>query len=218
MYTRSITLAVTALGLAAAPALAAPTVQAVTDLNLRAGPGPRFEIISVIDQEASAEIQGCLENGSWCKVSYNGDTGWAYGEYLTGKVAEDYIPVVSQQTTIETGTVTYENEDHSGAVIGSGSAGALAGAIVGGPVGAVAGAIAGGAAGAAVEPKEEVVSYVRTNKVEPVYLEGEVVTGVQLPDTVQLQEIPDSEYRYVYVNGAPVLVEPENRTVVHIAR
>ncbi|SEP17444.1 Uncharacterized conserved protein YraI [Salinihabitans flavidus] len=217
MYTRNITLAATALSLAAAPAMAA-TVQAVTDLNMRAGPGPQYEIIGVIDQKGSAEVEGCFEEGNWCRVSYEGNTGWAYGEYLTDEVSDSYVPIVSEQSTVEIGTVTYENEEHDQAIVGSGTAGAVAGAIIGGPVGAVAGAIAGGTAGAAAEPREEVVRYVRTNRLEPVYLEGEVVTGVQLPESVDLQEIPNSEYRYVYLNGAPVLVDAENRTVVHIAR
>ncbi|MFW8636286.1 DUF1236 domain-containing protein [Cribrihabitans pelagius] len=221
-----LTLAASALALIAGQGLAATSATAVTDLNLRAGPGPQHEVIGVIAKDASTDIEGCLEDSNWCKVTYEGTTGWAYGEYLGGAAAEaeveaevnTFVPVVSSQSTIETGTVTYENEDHAGAVAGSGTFGAVAGALVGGPVGAAAGAIIGGTAGALAEPAEEVVSYVRTNKVEPVYLDGEVVTGVQLPETVELQEIPDSEYRYVYVNTLPVLVDAENRTVVHIVR
>ncbi|MFW8594659.1 DUF1236 domain-containing protein [Cribrihabitans neustonicus] len=222
MQKQFLTLAASALALVAGPGLAATSAMAVTDLNLRAGPGPQHEVIGVITKDASADIEGCLEDSKWCKVTYDGTTGWAYGEYLGGADAEaetqTFVPVVSSQSTIETGTVTYENEDHAGAVAGSGTVGAVAGALIGGPVGAAAGAIIGGTAGALAEPAEEVVSYVRTNKVEPVYLEGEVVTGVQLPETVELKEIPDSEYRYVYVNNVPVLVEAENRTVVHIVR
>ena len=53
---------------------------------------------------------------------------------------------------------------------------------------------------------------------DPVYLEGEVVVGATLPETVELREIPDYEYRYVYVNGVPVLVEAETRQIVRIVR
>ncbi|MGR3762315.1 DUF1236 domain-containing protein (plasmid) [Roseobacteraceae bacterium NS-SX3] len=218
MQKRMFILTASALALAAAPVLAQTSAQAVTDLNLRAGPGPDQEIIGVIAKDASAEVEGCLEESNWCKVTYEGNTGWAYGEYLTGEISDTYVPIVSEQTTVEVGTVTYENENHTGAVVGSGTVGAVAGALLGGPAGAVAGAIAGGAAGAVVEPEGEVVTYVRTNKLEPIYLDGEVVTGVKLPETVELAEIPNSDYRYVYVNGLPVLVDAENRTVVHIVR
>jgi hypothetical protein len=53
---------------------------------------------------------------------------------------------------------------------------------------------------------------------EPVYLEGEVVVGAQVPDTVTVQPIPDYDYDYVYINGQPVLIDPANRQIVHIFR
>ena len=42
--------------------------------------------------------------------------------------------------------------------------------------------------------------------------------GASLPETVELREIPDYEYRYVYVNGQPVLVEPSSRRIVYVMR
>jgi hypothetical protein len=49
-------------------------------------------------------------------------------------------------------------------------------------------------------------------------VDGEVVVGAQIPDTVQLQAVPDYQYRYVYVNGVPVLVEPAERRIVYVIR
>ncbi|TIV09513.1 MAG: DUF1236 domain-containing protein, partial [Mesorhizobium sp.] len=51
-----------------------------------------------------------------------------------------------------------------------------------------------------------------------VYLDGEVVTGATLPDTVELREIPDYRYRYVYVNNQPALVDPGTRRIVYVMR
>ena len=109
------------------------------------------------------------------------------------------------------------------AVVTGGATGAIAGAIIGGPIGAVVGGVAGAAIGGTAEgvaspPNEKVVTYVRTNKMEPVYLDGEVVVGASLPETVVLNEVPDYEYRYVYVNGQPVLVEPQTRRIVYVVR
>ncbi|RUW25072.1 DUF1236 domain-containing protein, partial [Mesorhizobium sp. M1A.F.Ca.IN.020.06.1.1] len=67
-------------------------------------------------------------------------------------------------------------------------------------------------------PPAEVGTYVTTHRVEPVYLEGEVVTGAVLPDTVELREIPDYNYRYVYVNNQPALVDPGTRRIVYVMR
>jgi hypothetical protein len=54
--------------------------------------------------------------------------------------------------------------------------------------------------------------------VEQVYLDGEIVVGAGIPETVMLAPVPDSEYSYAYVNGVPVLVETQNRTVTYIVR
>lgn len=80
------------------------------------------------------------------------------------------------------------------------------------------GTIVGSVPGADYEPAPQVRAYIRDNRYEPVYLEGEVAVGTSLPETVEVYEIPDYEYRYVYVNGQPVLVEPQTRRIVYIVR
>ncbi|WP_370853058.1 DUF1236 domain-containing protein [Pararhizobium haloflavum] len=69
-----------------------------------------------------------------------------------------------------------------------------------------------------IDPPENVTTYVQSNQVEPVYLEGEVVVGAQVPETVALTEVPDYDYRYVNVNSQPVLVDPSNRQIVYVYR
>ncbi|TNF22024.1 MAG: DUF1236 domain-containing protein [Rhodobacteraceae bacterium] len=215
MFRTAILTASTAI-LAAGPLAAATSATAVTDLNLRAGPGPQYEIIGVIAGQDEAEVEACLEQGNWCKVTYEGQEGWAYGEYLTAMVDEAATAVVAPEVTIA--RVTYDDSKDAEAFVGAGSVGALAGALIAGPVGAVAGGLLAGSAGAAAQPDERVVTYVRTNTLEPIYLDGEVVTGAILPETVELAEIPESELRYVYVNGQPVLVDPAERTIVYVIR
>ena len=67
-------------------------------------------------------------------------------------------------------------------------------------------------------PPDTVRHYVVTHEEAPVHLDREVVTGVTLPDTVVLGEVPDYQYRYVNVNGLPVLVEPQSRQIVYVMR
>lgn len=217
MFTPKRALTASALALLAAPVWAGAQVQAVTDLNLRAGPGPQHEIIGVISKDGAVKLDGCLEQSNWCKVGYDGSEGWAYGEYLTATVTEKYIPVVAKDSPVEVTTVTYENTGEADAPMGA-LGGAITGGLIAGPAGVVAGAIAGAAAGEAAVPDEKVVSYVRSNATDPVYVQGEVVTGVMIPEEVQLTAVPDSEYRYVYLNGLPVLVEADDRTVVYVVR
>ncbi|MEW9806051.1 DUF1236 domain-containing protein [Mesorhizobium sp. ZMM04-5] len=205
-------------------ASAQSAVVATTDLNVRAGPGPQHQVVGVIGAGRSADLNGCLEGSKWCVVAFEGREGWVYSDYLTGEFGG--TQVVLTERPANSGVVVVDppadvDGGATGAITG-GVTGAVAGAIVAGPIGAVvgggAGAIGGAAAGTVIDPPEQVRTYVASNQIEPVYLEGEVVVGAGLPETVKLREIPDYKYRYVYVNGQPVLVEPDSRRIVYVMR
>lgn len=217
MPMRNILMTASALTLVAVPASADFSAQAMTDLNLRAGPGPHYEILDVIKGEDTAFVDGCLEDANWCRVSYDGTEGWAYGAYLTETMDDPKAIVSTEARTVA--TVTYDGDETAAAATAGGVAGAIiGGAIIGGPLGAAAGALLGSAAGAGAEVSTSTVTYVRDNALEPVYLEGEVVAGAELPEVVTLAEIPDETYGYAYVNGVPVVVDPETRVIVHVVR
>jgi hypothetical protein len=76
--------------------------------------------------------------------------------------------------------------------------------------------IAGGTTGTVLDPPRRVRTYVSAHRVRPVYLDNDITVGSSLPDTVELREIPDYQYRYVYVNDRPMLVEPGSRRVVYV--
>lgn len=206
-------------------ALAQSAVVATTDLNVRAGPGPQYPIVGVIGADGQATLNGCLEASKWCQVSAAGVEGWAYSDYLIGDNAGVEVVVTERPAEMPVPVVTYDSRQDDAALgggVAGAATGAIAGAIIGGPVGAavggIAGAAGGGITGAAITPAPEVRTYIEQNPVDPVYLDGEVVVGASLPETVVMREIPDYEYRYVYVNGQPVLVEPESRRIVYIVR
>lgn len=216
-------LAKTILGLSAATMIATSAsaqtmATASTDLHLRAGPGPNYKIIDVIDAEGEVTLHGCLEEANWCEVDYAGQTGWAYGDYLATSLDGDVVAVYPNRTRIETRTVTFNKNAEEQGVLALGSMGAAAGAlIVGGPAAIVAGAILGGATGAAVAPEEETVTYIRENPVEPVFVRGELIVGAGVPETVQVYQVPGSDLSYVNLNGRYVLVESDSRQIAYIA-
>ncbi|EAU39950.1 hypothetical protein FP2506_17779 [Fulvimarina pelagi HTCC2506] len=205
--------------LAATPSLAQTAVSSTTDLNVRAGPGPNYEIIGVLPQGSAGTLAGCTEGGSWCQVTVDGTQGWASAQYLTTDVDGETVVVVQRRQAAPEAipTVTYEDDGGAGEVAGA-AAGATIGALVGGPVGAAVGGGVGLAAGAALNPPDERVEYVRSNPAEPVYLEGETVVGAGIPENVQLNPVPEYEYEYANVNGQQVLVDPGTRQIVYIVR
>lgn len=208
-----------ALAMATAPAMA-EMATATTDLNLRAGPSSREPVIGMIAGGDSVNIDGCVNNGRWCKVSMANGEGWVSSRFLAGDFATTGV-IVGEST----GSIRPARPGSPGTTAGvltGGTAGAITGAVIGGPPGAViggaAGMLAGGATGAALDPPYRVRTYIRSNRVEPVYIQGDYAVGTRLPRTVVLNEIPDYQYRYVYLNDRPVLVEPGSRRIVYVMR
>lgn len=206
-----------AVTLLSSAAYAQTNASAWTDLNLRTGPGPQFEIIGVIPASGEVMIEGCLEAASWCKITHDGTNGWASGDYLTTMVEEKRVAIYPNRDTVSVETVVYSDTSAENTAAG-GATGAIAGALIGGPVGAVIGGIVGAGAGAAVDPGPTVTSYVQKNPRDVIYLDGEVVVGAGVPETVTLSEVPDSAYSYAYINGVPVIIEREERRIVRIVR
>lgn len=184
------------------PSFADVAVQAATDLNVRAGPGPQYPVIGVIGAGQATTLRGCLESSKWCSVADSGGDGWVYSDYLVGDFGGQQIVLSARPAD-------------SGVIVVDPPAAGDAGDVV---IDGTTGAIVAGEAMPAIEPPGEVRTYVTDHRIEPVYLDGEVVVGAGLPETVELTEIPDYEYRYVYVNGQPVLVEPSTRRVVYVIR
>ena len=195
---------------------------ATADLNIRSGPGPQYASVGFIAVGASADVDGCLEESKWCRVAYDGVTGWAYSDYLTADLSGEVVVLTERYSDVGLATVKYEDSGAAAGGVAGGATGAVIGALVGGPIGAVIGgaigAGAGATTGAVIDPPEVVRTYVTANPIEAVYLDGEVVIGAGVPDTVTLRPIPDYEYQYVYINGQPVLVDQATRQIVYVVR
>ena len=198
-------------GVAAADVIASAT----TDLNIRRGPGPQFEVVGVIAANDMATVTGCIQGSQWCSVSYNGIEGWSFSAYLATDFSGNQVYLAEPPPALALPTLTYDGP--SAAVPGA-IAGATVGAIVGGPIGAAVGGTAGALAGAVVDPPNTVRAFIANNPVQPIYLDGEVVVGATIPQTVQVIPVPQYQYAYVNVNGQPVLVDPATNRVVYIFR
>jgi uncharacterized protein YraI len=61
------------------------------DLNLRSGPGTGYRVIDTMPAGAYVNVIGCT--GSWCRVNWQGRTGFASASYLGGGGAYAAAPV-----------------------------------------------------------------------------------------------------------------------------
>ena len=106
--------------------------------------------------------------------------------------------------------------------------GAITGGVVAGPVGAAVGGVIGAVIGATVvPPPQQVVTYVTAQPAPTaVTLQGNLVVGATLPETVILMPVPAdiyaastanaTVYSYAYINGKKVVVDNKTRAIVAI--
>lgn len=189
--------------LLAGPAAAVTAYSPTGHLNVRSGPGFQYAVVAQMAPNAPAAITGCISDYTWCGVALGGVTGWASAEYLAtdagGKLtnlqvsgAQLGIPII-----VATGV---------GAVVATPPVGAMV--AVPPTVGVVE----------PIAPAPEVLSYVATQPIQPVIVNGEVMVGATLPAAVPVYPVPASPYVYSYVNGQRVLVEPAARKIVYVVR
>jgi uncharacterized protein YraI len=187
-------------------ALADTSVSAVTDLNVRAGPGSRYPVVGVLAAGQSATLTGCIANSKWCTIAAANGPAWVYSDYVTADFGGRQVVLTERPADADV-TIVEAPPPPDGMVAVDD---ATTAAIDQGP--------ATDDDLVAVDPPSTVRTYIASRPSEPVYLQGEVVRGATLPDTVELQPIPDYDYDYVYVNNQPVLVEPQSRRIVYIVR
>jgi uncharacterized protein YraI len=185
------------------------------DVAVRTGPGPNFPVIGVIARAAPVEVQGCVHRGMWCQIAWNGQLGWTYATYLAHEVQGRMVALPEARTQVEIPTVVYEETQPAPPTMGT--LGTLR-VPLNPPQAAPPQAAPPQTAmvSMATTPPPEVRTYVMTQKVEPVYLEGEAVVDATLPNTVQLHPVPNYRYRYAYVNGSVVLADPNTYRIVHV--
>ncbi|MCP4383375.1 MAG: DUF1236 domain-containing protein [Hyphomicrobiales bacterium] len=171
---------------------------ATNNLHLRTGPGEQFPVEATIGHNDRVEVHGCLEGITWCDLNWGNLRGWAAADYIAyaGVSGVKVLPLVSKD---ELG-IPIVNVETVDAVVPE----------FVGTVEKVDGVMT------IVTPPQAVSAFVTEQSVETVYVQGEIVTGVVLPQTVPLYAVPESKYNFARVNGRNVLTESNSNKVVYI--
>lgn len=92
-------------------ALAATIALATTPRNIRSGPGPQYSIVGAILNRGQATVLGCIRGSLWYQVSFNGQHGSVYSQYLVATLSGrslavaqtiNTMPPVTQKAPVET--------------------------------------------------------------------------------------------------------------------
>ncbi len=113
-------------------------------------------ISGTIDRQASVEIEGCIDTGNRCQVTWGGKRGWVNAVNLGAQSQGKTVIVSESRAALQAPKVVYQEQLASASAdtatttsTQTGSTGTAAdaagGALLGGPIGAVIGGLAGGA-------------------------------------------------------------------------
>lgn len=69
-------------GLALPGTAIAQSVMSTADVNMRAGPGTRYPVVTTIPQDRNVDVYGCDQDLDWCEVAWRGNRGWVFSDYL----------------------------------------------------------------------------------------------------------------------------------------
>ena len=69
-------------GLAVPAASQAQTAYTTRTVNMRAGPSRDYPVVDQLQPGEAVEINGCLDDWTWCDVSIGNDRGWVYAGSL----------------------------------------------------------------------------------------------------------------------------------------
>ncbi|MFG1478547.1 SH3 domain-containing protein, partial [Xanthobacter sp. V4C-4] len=71
------------------------------NVNIRTGPDTQFPSLGVIPDGSPIQIEGCLQDESWCDVEWNGFRGWVYSEYVGYELpARPEAPLVERRVEV----------------------------------------------------------------------------------------------------------------------
>ncbi|MDN2580906.1 SH3 domain-containing protein [Aquibium sp. ELW1220] len=106
------TLSALLLSSIAVPALA-QDASVTADLNMRAGPGSQYPVITTIPDGRSVDIYGCESGLNWCDVSWRGNRGWVYSDYLNYTYDRRTRPVAEWGARLDLPIVSFSFGDYA---------------------------------------------------------------------------------------------------------
>lgn len=77
------------------------------DVNMRAGPGSRFPVVTTIPEGREVFIHGCLSDFDWCDVSWRRDRGWVFSDFLEGSYGQSYVPFYEYRRRTNLPVITF---------------------------------------------------------------------------------------------------------------
>jgi uncharacterized protein YraI len=76
-------------------------------VHLRAGPARDYPVVAILGAGLAVDVQGCLQDYSWCDVIAGPNRGWVYARNIDYAYQGAYVPVINYGAIIGIGVVTF---------------------------------------------------------------------------------------------------------------
>ncbi len=75
--------------------------------SVRAGPDDSYPEVAQLDADSPIQVMGCLDDWSWCDVTFEGNRGWMYSPDITYEYEGGYVPFYTYAPSFSIPVVTF---------------------------------------------------------------------------------------------------------------